>query len=291
MGNSPIYERGQILLIVVLVMVVALTVGLGVASRSITNLHVATEEAFSQKAFYAAESGIEEALKLSQTGNSVIANQFLDTQKSTSITEVDVQPIQGTSVLFNNGDYINQDDGVDLWLSTFSTDPTKIFTNQWPNSGTATFTVYWGTSTDNCGVNPPQAAALEVILMTGSKNAPIFTRYPLDPCPTRASSNNFNKNTADSQTFTIGGAGLVNGVNFPHSFSISISSTSPGLIARIIPLYANTPIGVNANVNLPSQGKIITSLGSAGSTQRKIYYFQGYEVLPSEFFYAAFSPK
>ncbi len=266
-------------MIVVLVMVVTLTIGLGVASRSITNLHIATEESFSQRAFYAAESGIEEALTLNQTGT-VIANQSLGTNNSGTITQVDVEPVQGTSIIFNNGNYISQDDGVDLWLSKYSTDPTQIFTNQW----TGTFTLYWGTSVDNCAATPSKAAALEVLVMTGTKNEPVFTRYALDPCPSRRNINHFTQ-------FIPNGLGLVNGTSFPYSFAITISSQLPGLLVRIVPLYAGTPIGVTATATLPSQGKIITSVGSAGSTQRKIYFYQGYDVLPSEFFYAAFSPK
>ncbi len=53
-----ISESGQALLIVVLVMVVVLTMGLSVASRSITNLRIATEQDNSQASFSAVEAGI-----------------------------------------------------------------------------------------------------------------------------------------------------------------------------------------------------------------------------------------
>ena len=59
-------QKGQVLLIVVLVMIVALTVGLSLISRSITNLRTSTEEAESQKALAAAEAGIEQALESGQ---------------------------------------------------------------------------------------------------------------------------------------------------------------------------------------------------------------------------------
>ncbi len=47
-------QSGQALLIIVLVMVVALTIGLSVASRTITNLRTSREQASSQKALSAA---------------------------------------------------------------------------------------------------------------------------------------------------------------------------------------------------------------------------------------------
>src|SRR3990167_6486206 len=68
-------KGGQGLLVIVVIMVVGLTVGLAVASRSITNIRTSTEEENSQRAFSAAEAGIEKVLKtgasssLSNIGN------------------------------------------------------------------------------------------------------------------------------------------------------------------------------------------------------------------------------
>jgi Tfp pilus assembly protein PilX len=56
-------EKGQMLLIVVLIMVVALTVGLSIAARSLVNLKIATDDENSQRAFSAAEAGIERLIK------------------------------------------------------------------------------------------------------------------------------------------------------------------------------------------------------------------------------------
>lgn len=43
-------------------MVIALTIGLSIAARSIINLQTTTEEEISQRAFSAAEAGIERAI-------------------------------------------------------------------------------------------------------------------------------------------------------------------------------------------------------------------------------------
>lgn len=59
MKGSP----GQIALVALLVMVVLLTVGLAVVSRSVTDIRISKETAESARAFSAAEAGIEEALK------------------------------------------------------------------------------------------------------------------------------------------------------------------------------------------------------------------------------------
>ncbi|MBU0619066.1 hypothetical protein KKD62_02400 [Patescibacteria group bacterium] len=56
-------EKGQVLLIVLLVTVVALTLGLGAISQSITDIKISEEEEESARAFNLAEAGIEEALR------------------------------------------------------------------------------------------------------------------------------------------------------------------------------------------------------------------------------------
>lgn len=55
-------RSGQILILVLLVVVVALAVGLSVASRNITNLRISTQTEQSQRAFSAAEGGVEDVL-------------------------------------------------------------------------------------------------------------------------------------------------------------------------------------------------------------------------------------
>lgn len=55
-------KSGQILIIVLLIVVVTLAVGLSVASRNITNLRTSTQTEQSQRAFSAAEGGVEDVL-------------------------------------------------------------------------------------------------------------------------------------------------------------------------------------------------------------------------------------
>lgn len=263
-------EKGQALLIVVLVMVVALTVGLSIASKTITNLRTSTEEANSQKALAAAEAGVEQAIKSNQIGNNVASGTFIDTKASyqTSVTAV-----SGTSFLVDGGNPVVQDNGADLWLSTYSSDPTQIFSNPW----LGTLTIAWGSSS-----NPCSEAALEVIIISGaSKQSATSKRYAFDACAGRVSSNHFTQIGLNQTTIL--------GKNFYYQTSpITVSS---GFLGRIIPLYANSVIGISGNTALPSQGTVITSTGTAGSTTRKVNVFQGYPEIPSEYFpYNLFSP-
>lgn len=257
-------EQGQALLIVVLVMVVALTVGLSIASKSITSLRSSTEEANSQKALAAAEAGVEQAIK----NNLSIANGSFsnNTTYSTSVTQV-----LGSSFLLNGGNPILQDDGIDLWLSTYSTDQAQLYSNPWSGN----LTIHWGNSATGCS-----NAAIEIAVISGTRAAPILTRYAFDPCQTRSSVNSFNFVTSTNNT--------VSGKTFYYQTTVAVSS---GLIARIIPFYANSPMAATGSVALPSQGTTIVSTGKAGGTERKVNVFQGYPEVPSEYFpYNLFSP-
>lgn len=65
-------RSGQILILVLLVVVVALAVGLSVASRNLTNLRTSTQAEQSQRAFTAAEGGVEDVLsRLNQVANHI----------------------------------------------------------------------------------------------------------------------------------------------------------------------------------------------------------------------------
>src|ERR1039457_1993808 len=100
------YQKGQILLIVVLIMVTSLTIGLAVAARSITNVRTSQDSANSEKAFSAAEAGVEQTL----TSNLATSGTFTNNSayKTSLIT------VAGTTFPLNNGAPVLQDSPVDL---------------------------------------------------------------------------------------------------------------------------------------------------------------------------------
>lgn len=265
-------EKGQALLIVVLVMVVALTVGLSIASKTITNLRSSTEEANSQKALAAAEAGIEQAIKT----NAIANGTFVDTNTSYSTS---VTAVSGTSFLVNGGNPVVQDNGADLWLSDYSSDPTKLYTT---NLYTGTLTIKWGTSS----ADPCANAAIEVVIISGaSRQTATSKRYVYDPCAGRAGSNHFTQAVVLTSPND-----KVLDKKFYYQTDTPIPVVS-GFIGRIIPLYFNSPVGIVGSAPLPSQGSTITSTGTSGTTSRKVNVFQGYPEIPSEFFpYNLFSP-
>lgn len=274
-------QRGQTLLIVVLIMVVVLTIALSVISRSIVTVRTSAEEEASQRAFAAAEAGIEQVLK---TGIQILSPKSVGDQSA--IENVSVTDVSGTQFLTKNGAVVTKDVGIDIWLAAHNTDDSIDFSTRWPTGSSAqTITIYWGESTDTCAANLSNTPALELILLTGTSiNDVKAIRYAYDPCETRRSTGIAPVNNFAAPTSVTGGT--VSGKTFAYYTTLTISGTDPnkGLLIRAIPLYASTVIGVSAQSALPIQGKYINSVGTSGRTTRKISYFEGYAMLPPELF-------
>lgn len=268
-------ESGQALLIVVLIMVVALTVGLSVGSRTIINIRTTSEEADSQKALAASEAGIERAI---QTNTTIPITTFIENKTT---YEAEVKEVKGTAFLANGGNLVVQDDGVDVWLVERKDDgTTPDYDNPW---GGSNINIYWGDpSLSDC-----DNAAMEVATISGPKKATAsLKRYAYDPCTSRRGDNKFSPQTGPVNT--------IEGKKFPYTVRISVSS---GLVARVVPIYASTAIAVDGNgVLLPTQGFAIESTGKSGSgdreTVRSLTFFKTFDqVATAHFMYGLFTPN
>lgn len=279
LARRSLGEGGQALLIVVLIMVVALTVGLSLAGRSIVNIRTSTEEADSQKALVAAEAGIEQAL---QINNSTSINATLSENNSSYVTTI--KEVKGNNpFLTNGGNIVSQDDGVDIWLVDHDADGKPNLSSFW--TGT-TLNIYWGDqSLTDCN-----NAAIEVSLISKNPNPPpdfTLKRNAFDPCGKRKTNNKFN-DTVSSGAFSVEGKQL--------HYKATISGISSGLVARAVPIYASTEIAVDGNgIDLPTQGYSIASTGTSGAGDRQVAksidYFRAYTQLAAPYFtYGLFSP-
>jgi Tfp pilus assembly protein PilX len=279
-------QSGQALLIVVLVMVIALTVGLSVISRTVTNLRTSTEQASSQKALAAAEAGIEQAIEKNTAGGALPIIGNFPSGATSYITQVTEN--SNVQSLLNGGNVVPKDQGVDVWLIPYSADPTSLWTTSWSGN----LIVYWGTSSDVCTNDSSNTmAALEIVVVSGSKASPITTRYAYDPC-----TNGVNRQSSDNFTPVAPSSNTIAGDTFNYSVSVPVTQ---GFLARVVPLYAGSLIAVagqdagNNPLSLPAQGKTIVSTGKSdnGTTHRKVAVFESYPELPTELFpFTIFSP-
>lgn len=271
-------EGGQALLIVVLIMVVALTVGLSLGSRTIINIRTSSEEADSQRALAAAEAGIERALRV--TSSATIGEPFVENKTTYSAK---VEEVKGTTFLTNGGNLVVQDDGVDVWLVLHDADGKPNYSAPWAGGD---LTIYWGDpSVEDCS-----NAAIEIAVISGTI-LPLdlkLKRFAFDPCSTsRRITNKFSP---------VGGGGpySIEGKNF--MYRIQNIDAEDGLVARVVPIYASTPIAVDGNGDdLPTQGFAIDSTGKSGSGDREVVrsltFFKTFnQIATPHFMYGLFTP-
>ncbi len=263
-------EKGQILLIVVITMIVALTVGLTIASRTVTELRLSRQNEESQRAFNAAEAGIDRVL---QQGGEITLEEELGNNAEFVVSATSYD---GSQIYLNNGEEVDQDVGADLWLSNYP---------DYSNRRTGNLTIYWGDTTQtSCGEDNTTRPALEVALLQGESVENLqIKKYLYDTCSSRTGG---TLDGASTGSYTVPG---IPGATFTNRTSSAIDFSN-GIIAKVIPLYNSTKVAVVAQTSgggqlaLPSQGSVIESTGTSGETVRKITYFQSYPQLPIEVF-------
>lgn len=267
--SNILNQKGQALLIVVLVMVVALTVTLSLVSRSIVDLKTSTDQANSQKALAAAEAGVEQAINNSI---GIGSNRSLDNISY----KAEITSISGTApFLVNGGNLIAKNEGAYIWLSEYDRN------NPWSHpSWNGDLTIYWGEDSDGC---KNAALEIDVLYLTDSAdlNSVKITKYAYDPCSSRTISNHFTSVSASAPT-------TISNKTFLYKKSINISN---GLLVSVNPIYFSSYIGVSGSIALPDQGSIISSTGNSGGSNnvsRKVTVYQGYPQLP--FMYSILQP-
>lgn len=263
-------QKGQVLLIVVLVIIVASTIGLSIATRSIISLRTSTEEAESQKALAAAEAGIERAIQ----GNSPIAlpvnNLSNNSSYSTTVDQVD-----SSSFLINGGNVIPKDEGADVWIVSHSNN-NPIYSDA---RSVQFLNLYWGSTSEVCRTSTAPAAVQAIVVSRNKSTGEIKSyRYAYDSCPSRRSGNNFTQ--AESGSFAIAGITFSNRTAPQSDLAKNVDDI---VFMRVIPIYKDAVIGVSACnyaggncTSLPTQGYVISSIGTSGQANRKLTVFKGY---------------
>lgn len=270
-GQARPAERGQVLLIVILVIIVSLTIGLSLASRGITNLRTSTEEADSQKSLAAAEAGIEKALQntVPNSGNFNLSTTY----------ETTVVPQGGDTFLVNGGSLVTQNEGADIWLAEHNPDGSINYATV---LSPIFFHLYWGAPSEVACDSTDSSkwpAAIEAIVVSGTSSTNITTtRYAYDYC---SRGNNFFLPNLGTSANPI----LANfRIRTPESGGVDQIKITNGIFVRVNPIYKSTVIGVSACsyaggscTILPSQGFQITSTGTTGTVNRKLNVFKGYQ--------------
>lgn len=278
-------SSGQTLLIILLVMAVALTIGLSVISRSITDVKISQQTEEAARAFSAAEAGIEEAL-ITGTGSGPVI--FGET-KATYQTAVAGLGEGATEFAFP-AEY-RTDEIQTLWLANYETYGKVYDRNQlrvlWGNSGTPPN-------------NNTKTPALEVSIYYNDSGNYKVGRFALDPHSGRTPSNAFcNPPSCDKVPSFTTASETAGDKTFQFAATLDLSSfTGSGktlLFARLRILYGDTSHALGAKVvgggsgNFPSQGVKIDSTGQAGEATRKVEVSRLHPAPPAIFDFAIYS--
>jgi Tfp pilus assembly protein PilX len=271
--HIKLMKKGQILLITLLVLTVAITVALSLIGRSTTDIGITGQVEESSRAFSAAEAGIEEALQ-TQIGTGATSVQ---TQAGVSFTtEVVNVGATGTSAYTYPAD-VKEGDAATIWLASHNEDGTFNEADHYCAGvvGACTIDVCW-----KYGTTIP---AVEI--MTYYKDGTYqVTRGSYDPDGGRAGSNKFTTPPTDANA----GCGATSEM---YRQTITLPSGTP-LFLRIRPYYADATILIapSGGRTLPSQGIEVTSVGRTDNgVTRKIVVKRQYETPASVFDFTLYS--
>ena len=273
------FKSGQALLVVLLMLGVALTIGISIASRSTTEVEISTTQQEAARALEAAETGIEKALGGVVVGN--VVDQPVDTNPIDTYS-VNVQTVAGLQQLVSRTYLVGGD------IATFNIEdipstvgpgtPTPT-PNEGPGGPNARVRVCWG----EAGVS----SAVEVSLLSRQNPNPkdyFVRRWAYDPDGSRRGSNNFMAPPVATPNPTMcprpdsGGS-----FRYYAEPVIGKVATKP-LYLQVRTLYnGETPqqVGVST-VNgspcggagwcwfFPMQGKTITAVGVAGQVTKRL---------------------
>lgn len=284
-------EKGQIIIILLLLMLVTLSIGLALTQKSVTDVTTSSQTEQSQRAFSAAEAGIEKALTGTVTSGTVIP---LDNNASAKVNTSAELPLVNSGAAIEYPP-IGRETTAQFWL----TDPR----NSAKSYGSDSFVLYFGNESTT------DKPAVEVKVLMESNNNFYTQTYYYDSLSPRIPPNNFTPVSEVCGTKTLNNSILGVSNNFYCSQIIgpvpnlggSENCVSPNcklILVRVRFLYSNenhklaiAPRG-SAGLPLPDfppQVQIYNATGIAGQSEKQIQAFKVIDVVPPWFDFAVFS--
>ena len=253
-------HKGQILILVLLVVVVALAVGLSVASRNITNLRTSTQTEQSQRAFSAAEGGVEDVLsRLSQ----IASNPNI----TTGVTE-------NVAV----GDIIARVDvkGSNVYQTTIEEGSVGQIDLAGPPSASGNLIIEWAKNSDT--VESAQPASIEVTQVYGISPSYLQKRYAYSSGPF------VGRDEVGFSSVSCAGSG-------EFKCSVTVPLEANPVLLRIRPFWVKATVRVTGSGTLPLQTYDVTSTATTdlGIARRVQVQRTALPQLPASFDYVLFS--
>lgn len=305
-------QSGQILIIFLLILVVGLAITLSIASRTVTDVRQTTTSDESNRAYFAAEAGVENALKKIGDGSITSTTAGTADVNLTSVNksdaDVDVVPLTVTSsdvFLFPNN--VAKDEVSQLNLIYDFNDIATIYpANANSLRENDHLNIYYGNEATT--YSPVPAVEVSVISKNGALWA--ISKYTFDTTAV-ARGNGF----CDAHLDSAGARSTNTGVSVDFKYRAEVWFATGGhdcpgvdndqlpagyepVLARIRLLYntVSAPLGVGGLTSagvakaLPSQGSKITSIGkTASGVTRKLTVTRLHPALPAIFDYVLYN--
>lgn len=276
-------QSGQIIVILLLIMLVALSIGLAFTQKSVTDVTTSTQSEQSSRAFSAAEAGIEKAL----TGTAPAGTSVnLDNNATAQIDSSALLPVAGTHAAIEYPP-IGRETTAQFWF----TDPNNSAVTYNDNR----FDLYFG----NASTTDKPAVEVKMIVQSAGK---FYSQsYYYDSDAVRAANNHFTPVSCNSSTLisSILGANhdfyckvTVGPILNPAGGGYCPSASCKLILARVRLLYAseNHSIALEPlNAEFPPQIQIYNSTGISGQSEKQIQAFRVKDVVPPWFDFAVFS--
>lgn len=305
-------QSGQVIIILLLIMLVALSIGLVATQRSVTDVTTSTQTDQATRAFSAAEAGIEEAI---QGGNSISGLKVGDARVSVNISDL---PVGNEGLEYPP---IGKEIIAQVWLA----DPNNIDRNP-PYYGGDKVQIYFGNKkmsdqnlkdANNLSDETKPAIALTFINKDTSTTPNTYTSYKVyldstsrpnnflnpisgaDKVNCNAGINGYSITTTSGESsFYCNKQVTIKKDDSPTSVVCgSTGSKCVPILVRIRMLYAAepqkiaiVPVGCGTTQPcLPKQANRYKSTGQAGRSQKTIEVFRVKKVVPPWFDFAIFS--
>lgn len=268
---SNYQQRGQVLLITLLVLAFAVTVAISVIARSTTNQAISNQMEDSAKAFSAAEAGIEQGMGAGSSSAETLSSG--DAKYSVNVASL------GGAIGVLTYPTTTRENTETVWLVNHAGDGTL---DETPVYTTAPYI-------DVCWTKPGTVIpALVVSILYKRGPSYMIAKGAYDPNTTRVLSDKFSAPTSSNANSECGSGDYRARLTFA-AFGINPANDTL-LMLRLRPVYSDTTISVNSTVALPLQGKRVESVGtSTGGSTRKIVVYQQYRSADSFFDAALYS--
>lgn len=263
-------QKGQTVLIVLLIMTVILTIGLSTISSSITDIRISQQTEESTRAFYVAESALEEKMQSPAAASSGSQDGI-----SYSVT---AETLSGQYFVFPNE--VASGESQTLWLVSHTSEDQIDESSDYGGG----VTLYWGTG------GSAVSSALSAAFVYRESGVYKISRYNFDPDPARRLNNNFS--SALTEGYTVAGKALKYStglINLPSNANIQ------PLFLRLTLVYNSAPQLVAAaaasSPYFPNQGDcyISTATVSQSGITRKVRQCRLWQEVPAIFNWGLFS--